>query len=452
MRIKNNILVCVILMISILMMVGCKKNEKEEIRRNIKTIVKGKVEKKIVSPNIREVKVYGKDIGGNRYAGVSFEKNEFYIVDHHTERKNGKLLLEMIDMNTGEIKDKKRLLMGDYHSPACFTDTFANALIPVYVYYFNNNYYILNYNKIVFLDKDLACLKATFFDYDYSEFSFSYLSFFKKGNKRKVLIGYKHEIYTGNTIRKETENRFRSGILDLSFKDKLSWEKTVDLKKIKVDMVHSDESGGINLYYMYYIVPLSSGFIMDGNMFYSYNFEQGYYVRDIDTGKTVFIKLEWLNPTVYTDKDAYNIGTYRMKDWSNNPRTIKAGGRIFYNSYKGKLYFLRMVKVGRDRIGFVSGVDSKKKLMFMDIIKSDNGDYEETIVLPFGTFFGKELHEVSAIRKSFFIDYEKGIYVYGDRTKEWDDIVRYCRFKLPKKNIEISEKEKDKKRGNNEGI
>jgi hypothetical protein len=64
--------------------------------------------------------------------------------------------------------------------PDTFTDKWTGGVIPLYIDWFDSNYYLLNLNKITLLDKDLNIKGATFLKYEYCNLSLNFYSIFKQ--------------------------------------------------------------------------------------------------------------------------------------------------------------------------------------------------------------------------------------------------------------------------------
>ena len=432
---QNKIRYFIFLMIIILFTSNCKKKS-EDFKSDIETtIVKEKVKMDIIKPEVKEVKVFGKEYGGNQYAGVSYEKNEFYVIDHIIWKKKGKLLLKGIDIDTGKENFTKSLTLGDYLAPDAFDDKWADVDIPVLIDYVSGNYYLTNYNKIAFMNKDKKIKDATFFYYGYCNYHLEFLSFFKTNFGLKLLLSRNTPRYQRKSKIRMIERRFEIMLFNVTFKNKLKAERIINNFRVKTDMMALEIKNGKYTLYSSYFVPYTSGLVIGNKIYYAININQGYYVYDINTKKTKFIKLLWLTPKTFSDEDAYKIGTYKIEDWGQKEKYKRAGTKHIYRSYKGRIYFLKIVKIGKNNIGIVSDMDSDKKEIKIDIINS-SGDYQKSIILPFGSDFANKQQKYSHIR-SFFIDYKRGLYVYGDRTKkEWDNVVRYCRFGKAKKQEE----------------
>jgi len=183
----------IIFIIVLLIMINCKKHK--NIKKNIKTVLKQEVVINIVKPEVKEHKIYGNMIGGNQYAGASYKKNEFYVIDHHSERKKRKILLNIFHIETGEIKSAKKLNLGNYQSPDAFTDRWADVVLPLYVDWFDDNYYLLNQNKITLLDKNLNIKGATFFNYEYCNGRLDFYLVFKQKDNTKLLLSHNKSVF-----------------------------------------------------------------------------------------------------------------------------------------------------------------------------------------------------------------------------------------------------------------
>ena len=399
---------------------GCNKPE-DKSKEDYEIIVAKKKALKI-----RDYKLISEKMCEQQLGGVSEEKNEIYIIDYLTERLKKKILVRVFDINNFKVKKVKRLQSGTYQAPNEFEPIIER------INYFNKKYYICN-TKVSVFNNNFDYLSCSFLKYSSLQF-IDYLQYIDGaylllGNCRNVCKDLKkiRRIFE-ILIYKFNENRRSS-------------------KKFKIDefefnseqpILKSNSINNTRKWFKYYFTPKIFGFVKNEKIFYSINTKPGYFIYDFKTKKKKFLKLSWLKPKNYSDKDAYLIGTFKTLD-SNEKKAFKkskGSSKVIYKSIKEPMiYFLWMLKCGKDKIAIVSVIDIDKMKMRVDFLKPETGEYIESIMLPVGQHLTRLLSLREYSIPQFYIDYDKGIYIWGDREsnreeEDWDEVVRYSRFKI----------------------
>jgi hypothetical protein len=230
------------------------------------------------------------------------------------------------------------------------------------------------------------------------------------------------EILIGNLKAQKTLSIIDKKIAEFSFSSK---KKTI--------IVSNDKS--LVEQYVYYFCPKVFSFIKNDNIYFTESTKQGYYIYNLKDNTKKFIKIPWLKKKNYTDKDAFNVGTHKQENL-NITRKKRGGrlkGKVFYKSFKETpLHLVWFLNMEGNKLAIISDINTDKKLLNVDIILAGTGEHIASLVLPMGSHFAQTLRNELPSFAPFYINYEKGIYVYGDRDDDWNELVRFCKFTIRK--------------------
>jgi hypothetical protein len=405
-----------VLFVLILVFIGCN-NVKDESAILAETIIAPMSKIKVSEIDLKEVKIFNQ-----QFAGVDNIKKEFFIIDYISEFEKRKILVKFVDMKTGEIKRVKKLNRGDVAAPGMFAPIIAR------INYSNGKYYILN-SKISELNDQFA-YRDCFMN---RKFNIQCLDYYRSEKDTKIIFGNwgnsrndgffgeskVTEVLIGNLKANKPLGIIDKKIAEFSFS---SNDKTIVNFDGKIDIS------------IFYLCPKVFCFLKKDNLYYTESSRQGYYIYNLKNNQKKFIQIPWLTKKRFSDSDALNLGTYKTKDFNDIVKEKGLGkGKTFYKSFKDKqLYFVWILNIEKDKIAVISNIDTEKKTLNVDFLFAESGEYIKSITLPMGAHFAQTLRNELPSFAPFYINYEKGIYIYGDRDDDWNELVRFCKFTIRK--------------------
>lgn len=403
------------LIIVLLILISCCHKGKDITKKEYKTI-EVKARKSIVyDTSVTEKRIYR-----NQFGGITEDKNEFYIIDYLSQQENKKILLKIMDIQSNEVKKTVTLMAGTYKAPNEFSPPIGRISC------FNEKYYVFNYKVSIFNEK---------FDYQdccvIRDIDVNFLDYLQIEQKLYLLIGSKSYEDKG-IITSAITNRI--AVYELNAGRPVRKVKIIldEFKNISRFKTIAKEMGKTN-FYMNYFAPQSYGFTLDNSICYGVNTRPGFFVYNLSSGEKRFIKLSWLKPKTFTDRQALDIGTFKTRNL-NDKKSFKARGfKAIYKSCKeNKLYFLWLLKGSGNTVNIITDIDTKESKFKVDVVKFPTGELLKRFTLPYGQHFTRMLFYSRSSIPQFYIDHEKGIYIYGDRDEDWNELVRYCRFEIKK--------------------
>jgi len=410
-----------LIVVLIVLIGGCHKGE-DITKMNYKT-----VEVKAQNTVLHDTSVTEKSIYRNQYGGITEDRNEFYILDYLSQQENKKILLKVMDIQSNEVKRTISLNLGNPAAPNEFKPPIGR------VSYFNEKYYIFNYKVSIFSEK---------FDYQdccvIRDIDVNFLDYLQMEQKPCLLIGSKYYEDKG-IITSAIINRI--AVYELNAGRPVRRVKVVldqfnDRTRIKIMSKKRDK----RIVYVPYFAPQGYGFMMDNSICYGVSTRQGFFVYNTTTKEKRFIKLSWLQPKTFTDEQALAIGTYKTKNF-NNIKSLKAIYK--YEAVKEtKLYFLWLLKGSGNTVNLITDIDTKENRFTVNVVKFPSGELLSRFTLPYGQHFTRLLFLSRPSIPQFYIDHEKGIYIYGDRDEEHNELVRYCHFEIKERLVVSGSKRK----------
>ena len=394
------------ILLVILLLACC--GEKVNTPENTETFKTESVTLNVKECRLADIQSYEQHLGG-----VSEEKGEFYVFDYVSEREEDNICVRVVNIETGELSSTWRLKRGDRQSPDEFKE-----IIPS-VKFFKDRYFVFG-NKVAAFDDN---------------FNFKFSSFFKADKWEFVdyiLYEGKTHFLLGNSIDKFDSRRFEVLLYELketsrSVKKSILFAIDVDLSGMK-NTSEMDPLTKKRRYNVYYFRPKPFGFVKKGNIFYSVNTKNGYYIYNPGENKTRFIELSFLKQKKYTDEDAKRIGLYRTQDFNEK---FKSGSRFFYKASSLPVYFLWMLDAGTDKIAFIGGIDTKQMTARFDILHAETGSYIGSVNLPVGQHFAAGMKMYRPSFPQIHLLYDKGIYLWGERVSEdWLDMLMFSKITI----------------------
>ncbi len=413
---KKIIYLLVIIILIIINFIGCN-SIKDESAIIAETVIAPMADIKVSETEINEIKTFNQQLGG-----VNETKNEFFIIDYLSEHKK-KIIVKFVDMESGEIKRVKKINYGDTAAPGMFAPIIAR------INYSDNKYYILN-DKISELNNDFE-YQTCFMN---RKFIFECIDYFTANKESKIVFANHNNLNNDGFYGTTKLVEILIGTLKkgnpLSIINKKIAKFTFSSKKqpsTRVDKTHV-------VFNLFYFIPKVFCFTKKDKIYFTESTKQGYYIYNLKNNKKQFIKIPWLKKKNFTDKDALNIGTHKKEHYAIT-RKKRGGlkGKTFYKSFKEKSpYLVWLLNIEQDKLAIISNVDTDKKILYVDFIKADTGKYIESVKLPMGAHFSLTLYESRPSFPQLYINYEKRLYIYGDKDDDWNELVRYCKFKVNK--------------------
>ena len=372
----------------------------------------------------QETEITEEKIFRDQFGGITESRNEFYIIDYLSELKNNKILLKIMDFKSSELKKTISLKAGNCRAPNEFCKLIGR------INYLNGRYFILNYKISIFDEyfkyQDCSVIRDRNFEY------LQNLEYFQNSNKLNMFL-----IYSGSENERPfvTAHKIGFAVYELNpgssiYGAKLIIDRIKNRTKYKLII----KEKGRTIFYVNYFLPKGFGFTIGEKLYYSVNTKQGFYVYDTVKKKKKFVKLTWLRPRIYSDEEALAVGTYKTLNLNDKKIVKEKGAKVFYKSGKtNKLYFLWFLKGAGNTATMITDLNTKENTFVANIIDISTGKLMERLILPYGQHFTRLLSEdwYETIPQ-FYIDYKRGIYIYGDRDDDWNELVRYCRFRIKK--------------------
>ncbi len=356
----------------------------------------------------------------HQLGGFNVERNEFYILDYITEVVKKNIILTVYDIDTMKEKKKVRLKMGPFMAPGRFST-------PLYdVSYFNGKYYVFE-GKISVFDENFD-FKYTTFVADLRKYflsnSIDYMMY--KGQVSPLLVLYDERGYT----YKNWNMIFDIKIYNLRKNYKAKEVAFVDSFMLKDLRPIIKRKKGANKWYYNYFIPRVFAFFMDNKIVYGIGTQKGYYLYDYIKKEKKFIKTDWLLEEKYDNEDAKRIALYKKQDINERP-LFKHKWKAIYRSFiEYPLYYQYVVRISDNEMVFLRDIDTKEKSLSAYFINMRTGECNKILRIPYPHHLNHMKVAVPYMYRVFYIDYEKGIYIYGDRDDEWNEIVRYCKFEV----------------------
>ncbi len=418
----------VLLVIIIFFTLSCNKVQDLSEYKG-ETIVAKEAEIKAIEPKLEEVALYGEKC---QFGGVSQEKKEYYIIDYLSEIKDDFYLLKVYDLDTLKLKKTVKLKFGDYMAPNEYKGLVSG------VKYLNGKYYIFN-QKISMLDENFKYLDCTFFREPSSGKKgtwpiFAYIDYMERDEdgKKQVyfLQGYEYLDSSKRPVVNDYYNKVFLYKMNSGWRGRSGIAFNLYSLKDKVDMrvLGKNLSGKLEIPLTYF-VPNGYGFCQGNTAIYGVNTRPCYFKHNPFLNKKVCVKIPWLKSKLPTDEDAYAFGTFKTADKSKDKKFKAKGTKVYYTSSKAPLYFYWMLKGDNNKILFVSELFIDKNLFRIDFADIENGEYIKSLILPYGQHFTRLFMDFKANIPQFYIDLKRGLYIYGDRDEDWNEVVRVCRFK-----------------------
>ncbi|NIM17951.1 MAG: hypothetical protein GTO45_23100 [Candidatus Aminicenantes bacterium] len=335
--------------------------------------------------------------------GVNFERSEVYIEGLIPE--DNKYVIRLLDVYTGEEKNKIRLQMGDFQSPGDFA-------MPVYIQFLDEKYFILDgVFKIVVFDNNFNYLFTSMFQQHRY-----FLDFYSHGENIYFLLGKKMHL--------EKEYRCRTELYEVVRNRRPAFARKLHECRHQPAYVRD----GRKYYHVGYFWATSWGFEKDGNIFYSDSGENKYYRYNLDTKEKAVFELPFLKAKKYSNEDAEKMSQYKDTGWSKKMRR-----KVVYIPGSDAIFHFGLYDVGKGKIGIVGEIDADQMRLRLDILGQENGHYNGSIRLPFGkTFIIRNSTEDLGYYYSYF-DLDRGIYIWGDLEGEGlDNAVKITKFEIKK--------------------
>ncbi len=360
----------------------------------------------------------------HQLGGFNVERNEFYILDYITEVVKKNIILTVYDIDTMKEKKKVRLKMGPFMAPGRFTT-------PLYdVSYFNGKYYVFE-GKISVFDENFN-FKYTTFVADLRKYErcnlIDYMMY--KGKVSPLMVLYKEK----GIIITNWDMLFDIKVYNLrkNYKAKeVAFVDSFKIKDLKCRLKRKMGGGGGNKWYYDYFIPRVFAFSMDNKIVYGIGTQKGYYFYDYIKKEKKFIKTDWLLEEKYDDDDAKRIALYKKEDINELQVFKKHKSKAIYRSFiEYPLYYQYVVRIGDNEMVFLRDIDTREKSLSAYFINMRTGECNKILRIPYPHHINYGRVVVPYMYRVFYIDYKKGIYIYGDRDDEWNEIVRYCKFEV----------------------
>jgi hypothetical protein len=361
----------------------------------------------IVIDNVKineiDVDVINKKMVFGYLRGVNFNRSEVFIEELIPEDR--KYVIRVLDVHTGEEKNRIRLQMGDFQSPGDFA-------MSVYIQFLDEKYFILDgLFKIVVFDNNFKYLFTSMFDHHRY-----FLDFYSHGENIYFLLGKKMYL--------EKEYRCRTELYEV-VKDRRP-AFAGKLHECRHQATYAKD--GRKYYHVGYFWTTSWGFEKEGNIFYSDSGENRYYRYNLDTKEKAVFELPFLKAKKYSNEDAEKMSQYKDTGWAKKMRR-----KVVYIPGPDTIFHFGLYDAGKGKIGIAGEIDTDHMTFRLDILDQENGHYKGSIRLPFGnSFIIRNSTEDLGYCYSYF-DLDRGIYIWGDLEGEGlDNAVKITTFEIKK--------------------
>ena len=360
----------------------------------------------------------------HQLGGYNVGRNEFYIFDYITETAKKNIILTIYDIDNMKEKNKVRLKTGDFMAPGMFSR-------PIFdISYYGGEYYIFDGKISVFSENFTYEYSAFITDINKYEACGSIDYFFSKDKIAPVLVLYDKR---GALFK----NKGWSMVFDINMYDLTKLRKArkialIDSFKLeKMRLTIKKRKGGGHIWYFNYFIPRSFISSAGNKIVYGIGTNNGYYIYDTQSKKKKFIRLGWLFPEKYSDEDARKLALYKKKDINNNKIFKQNHSKAVYRSFnEHPVYYQYAIKINDNEIAFLRDINIEEKTIKAYFIDIDSGKCNQILTIPYPYQINYYKDILPYVYKVLYVDYKKGVYIYGDRDDDWNDIVRYCRFDI----------------------
>lgn len=336
-------------------------------------------------------------------AGKDCIRSELYVKEDVPRER--KYLIKIIDMASGKEKKSIPLQAGDVQSPNEFST-------PGYIQFIHDNYIVFDlHDKVVFFDENFNFLFAGMIHRVRR-----FVDFFQHKGDTHFVLGYAIH------MPKQKEYLVRVELYRVKRNNRPQLLNTLG-------ELHNPEVYHLNgrkYYHVGYFFPTSWGFEKDGCIFYSNTGEKRFFRYDMNTGKETCFQPAYLKPKKYSLQEASKLGNYKDPQWPKQMRR-----QVVYISNPEDVYYFGLYDVGKDKIGIVGDLNLDTLSFRLDILDSRNGNYIESVWLPFGVSF---IRSISTESNGFYqdcVDVDRGIYIWLDvEGEDREETVKLTRFRL----------------------
>ncbi len=334
--------------------------------------------------------------------GSDFKREEVYI--QALSAVKGKYSVVIADIRTGEVKKEMHLKQGGFDGPNKFYS-------PSYMQYVKGNYLIVDqFHKIMVYDEDLnyRCTNMFFM------LRF-FIDFFPMENKIGFVIG------KNICGLKSTANVIYLYSMDGNRKPE--HEKALHAFIFPALEIKSRQSEKYK--YTAGIWPSGNGFEKDGKVYYANYDEQQYYVHNIGEAKSYTFALHYLKPKTFSVEESTKMKFYHSS--GVNERAIRRiGKRYKVELYPKPMYQFGIYDMGKKKIGIIGDLDIDGFQFRLDILDAESGAYLESIRLPFGETFARNVSSNANGQVPTYINVDKGYYLWNNA--EGEDLIDYARI------------------------
>jgi len=171
--------------------------------------------------------------------------------------------------------------------------------------------------------------------------------------------------------------------------------------------------------------PSGNGFVKDGRVYYANYDEQQYHVHNIAEAKSYIYALHYLKPKEFTVEESTKLKFYHST--GIDERAFKSIGKtIKIALYPKPLYQFRIFDVGESKIGVIGDLDIDNFQFRLDILDAVSGAYLESIRLPFGETYARNVSNNANGQVPTYINVDKGYYLWNNA--EGEDLISYARI------------------------
>jgi len=338
--------------------------------------------------------------------GYHADDQEFYL--HLRDETLEKHWVGIFDSESGEMKRDLKLLRGSGHqSPKiCFVPGFMKRV--------DDRYFMADgFDKIMVFDGDFNHIESNMFH------AIRYfMDFYEFNSKNYLFIG--KTIYSDNDVLlKRIAEIYKMP----------AHNRPVRVKELSAasHKIAENPRGG-NTWKVTVFQPAVLGFEKNGRLFWADTGQSYYHTYDLNTWEKTQYSLSYLGKKPINNEDAEKIWRYHYEyPTAKFRKKLKKRNRelLFVNS-DDDIYHFGIYDVGKDKIGIIGDLDLDTFHFRMDVF-SASGEYQESLMLPFGQKFIRSLR--TSHTAAFFLDLDNRVYIYADKTAtDEENIVRLIHF------------------------
>lgn len=350
--------------------------------------------------------------------GTEFERNEIYIRlsggGDLLQRGDPFYRIGVIDTETVEIKKVLNVEGGESQSPTGCTN-------PVYIDYIDNRFYLVDwFYKTMVRDHEFNHLYTNMFKGIAIRY---FIDFYKYNGKAFYVAGIRHTGFENNTCSVELQEIGKIG----GFK---SHKEVYEINHKGLGYTANTKT------------PLhgelwssSWGFEKDERVFFCNGAENKYYIYDLNQNNLESIQLNYLigHKSVDTDSERIINEIYQTREMYEGIEK-RYNKKYKFIAHPEKIFIFGFYDVGKNKLGIAGDIDLDKMAFRLDILKSDSGEYLESIWLPIGHGFLRQFAESTRGLFITRINVDKGIYVYMDYPigEDMEFYMKFFQFEILK--------------------